>query len=147
MHDSDNPTLTAEQIMLVQTSFARVQPIADTAAALFYNRLFELDPDVRRLFTSDMHVQGRKLMTMLGTVIGYLHKLQQLVPAIQSLGERHREYGVQPRHYATVGAALLWTLEQGLGEQWTPAMCAAWERAYNIVAATMLAAASAPSHA
>src|SRR5919199_37623 len=131
--------MNAEQIMLVQTSFAQVLPIADTAAALFYGRLFELDPSLRPMFRGDMHEQGRKLMSMLRLVVKGLDRLEQIVPAIQSLGRRHVGYGVQDEHFATVGAALLWTLEQGLGASFTPAVRDAWTEAYTLLAGTMQA--------
>jgi hemoglobin-like flavoprotein len=133
-----------EQITLIQTSFAKVLPIADTAAALFYGRLFELDPSLKPLFKGDMHEQGRKLMTMIRVVVNGLNRLDQLVPAIQELGRRHAGYGVRADHYATVGAALLWTLGQGLGDQFTPEVEAAWTTAYTVLAETMRAAAEVP---
>jgi hemoglobin-like flavoprotein len=134
--------MTPEQIKLIQTSFERVLPIADTAAELFYNRLFELDPALRPLFRGDLREQGRKLMTMIRFVVVGLSRLDQLVPAVQDLGRRHAGYGVQPGHYATVGAALLWTLECGLGDEFTPQVAAAWAEAYTILADTMRAAAA-----
>jgi hemoglobin-like flavoprotein len=102
--------MTPEQITLVQTSFGQVLPIADTAAALFYQRLFELDPELRPMFRGDMQEQGRKLMAMLKLAIDGLTRLDELVPAVQSLGRRHIGYGVRDQHYDTVAAALLWTL-------------------------------------
>lgn len=136
--------MTPEQITLIQTSFAQVLPIADTAAALFYGRLFELDPSLKPLFKGDMHEQGRKLMTMIRVVVNGLKRLDQLVPAIQELGRRHAGYGVRADHYTTVGAALLWTLGQGLGDQFTPEVEAAWVAAYTVLAETMQAAAEVP---
>ena len=136
--------MTPEQITLIQTSFAQVLPIADTAAALFYGRLFELDPSLKPLFKGDMHEQGRKLMTMIRVVVNGLSRLDQLVPAIQELGRRHAGYGVRADHYATVGAALLWTLGQGLGQQFTPEVEAAWAAAYTVLAETMQAATEVP---
>jgi len=134
--------MTPEQIALVQTSFAQVLPIADTAAALFYNRLFELDPSLKPLFKGDMREQGRKLMTMIRVVVNGLNRLDQLVPAVQELGRRHARYGVTDAHYDTVGAALLATLHQGLGEAFTPDVAAAWAMAYALLADTMKAAAA-----
>ncbi len=135
--------LTPEQIALVKKSFEHVIPITDTAAALFYRRLFELDPALRPLFQADLYMQGRTLMSMLGMTVKGLDRLDDLVPAVQKLGERHRGYGVTDGHYATVGAALLWTLEQGLGERFTPEVRAAWASAYALLADTMRAAAAA----
>jgi hemoglobin-like flavoprotein len=133
--------MTPEQVILVQTSFERILPIAETAAALFYRRLFVLDPALRALFKGDIEEQGRKLMTMLRVVIAGLDRLETLLPAIQQLGARHHGYGVQAEHYATVAAALLWTLERSLGEHWTPEVASAWVSAYQLLVATMLEAA------
>jgi hemoglobin-like flavoprotein len=134
--------MNPEQILLIQVSFAKVLPIADTAAALFYGRLFDLDPSLQPLFQGDMREQGRKLMTMLRVVVNGLHRLDQLVPAVQELGRRHVAYGVADEHYDTVAAALLWTLRQGLGDHWTPNVEAAWVVAYTLLADTMKAAAA-----
>ena len=134
--------MTPEQIALVQASFAQVVPIADTAAALFYRRLFELDPALRLLFPSDLTEQGRKLMTMLRVVVTGLSRLETIRPAVEALGRRHVAYGVTEAHYATVGAALLWTLAQGLGEAFTAETAAAWGAAYTLLAETMQAAAT-----
>ena len=117
--------MTPEHIALVQRTFADVLPLADTAAALFYERLFTLDPALRVLFHSDMQEQGRKLMTVLRLAVAGLSRLEALLPMVQPLGVRHRSYGVKDAHYATVGAALLWTLQQGLGERFTPEVQAA----------------------
>jgi len=136
--------MTPEQIALVQASFAQVLPIADTAAGLFYGRLFELDPSLRPMFKGDMEEQGRKLMTMLKVVVNGLTRLDQLVPAVQSLGRRHAGYGVQDQHYDTVAAALLWTLAQGLGASFTTEVATAWATAYVVLADTMKAAAAEP---
>ena len=134
--------MTEEQVEMVQGSWEQVVPIADQAAGLFYGRLFALAPEVRRLFPSDMEEQGRKLMQMLTTVVRSLDRLDRVVPAVQALGRRHGGYGVQDEHYAVVAAALLWTLEQGLGDAWSPELAAAWTDAYTILADTMKAAAA-----
>ncbi len=133
--------MNTEQIALVQESFGHVLPIADTAATLFYTRLFELDPALRPLFRGDMREQGRKLMTMLRLSVNGLDRLEELVPSVQDLGRRHAGYHVKVAHYDTFGAALLWTLAQGLGEAWTPAVEAAWTEVYGLLATTMKAAA------
>jgi hemoglobin-like flavoprotein len=135
--------MTQQQKHLVQTSFARVAPIADTAAALFYQRLFELDPSVRALFKSELTEQGRKLMQMIGVAVRGLDRLDELVPAVRDLGTRHAAYGVKDGHYETVGAALLWTLERGLGPEFTPEVEEAWVAVYRLLAATMKDAARA----
>ena len=124
----------------MQKSFALVLPIADTAAALFYARLFELDPSLRPMFHGDMAEQGRKLMDMLRIAVVSLNRLDQIVPAVQALGRRHVAYGVRDEHYATVAAALLWTLEQGLGAAFTPEVRDAWVAVYTVLAGVMQAA-------
>ena len=133
--------MTPEHIALVQRTFADVLPLADTAAALFYERLFTLDPALRVLFHSDMQEQGRKLMAVLQLAVAGLSRLEALLPMVQQLSVRHRSYGVKDDHYATVGTALLWTLQQGLGERFTPEVQAAWTSAYTLLADTMRAAA------
>jgi hemoglobin-like flavoprotein len=129
--------MTPTQITLVQQSFDHVKPIADTAAHLFYNRLFELDPTLRPMFRGDMQEQGRKLMQMLSVAVAGLTRLDTLVPAVEALGRRHQGYGVQNEHYATVGVALLWTLGQGLGDAFTPDVEAAWATAYGVLSSVM----------
>ena len=134
--------MTPENQALVRDSFAQVVPIAPQAAALFYDRLFALDPSVRALFQGDMDEQGRKLMAMIGTAVANLDRLETIVPAVQDLGRRHATYGVQPAQYDTVAAALLWTLGQGLGDAFTPPVEAAWTEAYTILATVMKDAAA-----
>ena len=128
---------------LVQDSFAQVAPIADAAAAMFYERLFELDPSVKPLFKSDMAVQGRLLMQTIGAAVAGLDDLPALTPIVQDLGVRHARYGVQPEHYGTVGEALLWTLGQGLGDGFTPEVRTAWAEVYTLLAQVMQDAAAA----
>jgi len=135
--------MTPVQIQLVQSSFAKVLPIAEPAAATFYARLFELAPPVRALFKGDMVEQGRKLMAMLRTVVNLLDKPDVLVPAAQRLAERHVGYGAQPAHYAVVGEALIDTLAKGLGDAFTPETRAAWLAAYGTLSSVMIAAAAA----
>jgi hemoglobin-like flavoprotein len=129
--------MTPRQIALVQESWKLVQPIADKAAELFYNRLFSLEPSVRRLFTGDMTEQGRKLMSMISVAVNSLARLQSIAPAVQALGRRHAGYGVQKHHYAVVEAALIWTLAQGLNEKFTHETEEAWRTAYRVLANTM----------
>ena len=121
----------------MQHSFAQVQPIAAAASDLFYARLFELDSSLKPLFRGDMNEQGHKLMMMLGVAVANLSKPEVVLPALHKLGERHAGYGVTDAHYATVGAALLWTLEQGLGDAFTVEVRLAWEAVYGLVAETM----------
>jgi hemoglobin-like flavoprotein len=125
-------------VALVQSSFRQIVPIAEQAAALFYARLFELDPASRSFFQGDMREQGRRLMTMLGIAVGSLDRLEALLPVVRSLGARHGSYGVAEEHYATVGAALMWTLEKALGPEFTPAVAEAWTTTYTLLANTML---------
>ena len=132
--------ITEQQITLVQSSFKQVVPIADVAAELFYGRLFELDPALQPLFRGDMKEQGRKLMQMLSVAVNVLKSLEKIVPAVQDLGRRHVAYGVREQDYQTVGAALLWTLEQGLGSEFTPDVKEAWTAVYTLVATTAIEA-------
>ncbi len=132
--------MTPQQIELVQTSFKKVVPIAATAADLFYGRLFEMAPETRAMFPADLTEQKRKLMSMLGTAVTNLHKLDTILPAVKDLGRRHKGYGVTVEHYAPVGAALLWTLETGLGADFTPDVKSAWSAAYTALAGVMTAA-------
>ena len=135
--------MTPEQQHLIQTSWAQLTPIADQAAALFYARLFELDPALKPLFTGDMKAQGAKLMQAINLVVRSLDKLDSLLPALQALGQRHVGYGVQAAHYDTVGTALLWTLEQGLGDTFTAPTRTAWGEAYSRLATVMQSAGKA----
>lgn len=134
--------MTPEQVQMVKGSWAQVVPIADKAAELFYGKLFELDPAVKGLFKSDMTEQGRKLMAMITTAVSALDKLETIVPAVQDMGRRHVAYGVKDKDYDTVGAALLWTLETGLGDAFTPEVKAAWTEVYTVLATTMKDAAA-----
>lgn len=129
--------MTSEQIDLVKTSFAKVAPLAQEAAVLFYARLFEIDPALRRLFKTDIGKQGRKLMQMIEIAVNGLERLEELVPAVRALGARHAVYGVEEKHYETVGAALLWTLEQALEADFTAETKEAWTAFYNLIADTM----------
>ena len=133
--------MTPKQIELVQTSYKKVVPIAATAADLFYDRLFEVTPDLRKLFPQDLAEQKSKLMTMLTTAVTNLHQLYTVLPAVQELGRRHVGYGVKPEHYALVGGALLWTLDKGLGPDFTPEVKAAWTETYTPLAGAMNGAA------
>src|SRR5262245_53886144 len=133
--------LSPDDIMLVRASFARVAPIKQQAADLFYRRLFEVGPELRRLFPADLHAQKQKLMAMIATAVGALHDLDALVPKVKALGMRHVSYGATPEHYEVVGEVLLWTLERGLGDAFTPQVRTAWTRVYGVLARTMMAGA------
>ena len=133
--------MTNEQKQLVKDTWAQVTPIADKAAELFYGKLFEMDPSIKPLFKSDMKEQGAKLMKTIGLAVGSLDRLDELIPIVQALGKRHVDYGVKAEHYATVGGALLWTLEQGLGDAFTPRVQEAWTITYQTLADVMTTAA------
>jgi nitric oxide dioxygenase len=130
--------MTPDDVELVQSTFEQVRPISQETAGMFYGRLFEIAPDVKPLFKGDMAEQGRKLMATLAVVIGSLHSLPTILPAVSTLAKKHVEYGVKPSHYAAVGAALLWTLERGLGAAWTPEAAKAWTDAYNTLSNFMI---------
>ncbi len=132
--------MAPEEIALVKDSWARVVPISEAAAELFYNKLFELNPGYRELFKGDMRSQGKKLMTMINTAVGSLDDLEAVVPAVQALGQRHVGYGVKDEDYGTVATALLWTLGQGLGDAFTPEVEAAWTTTYTTLAGVMIEA-------
>lgn len=130
--------MTPDQIKMVQESFAKVAPISEPAAALFYGRLFEIAPAVKPLFRGDMAEQGRKLMATLAVVVNGLNNLAVILPAASALAKRHVAYGVKAADYAPVGEALLWTLERGLGADWTPELAAAWATAYGVLSSSMI---------
>lgn len=140
--------MSPEQKHLVKSTWAMVVPIADTAAGLFYDRLFAIDTSTQGMFASaNMAEQKKKLMQALAFVIGGLDKVEQLVPTIQTLGRNHVKYGVTDKHYDSVATALLWTLEQGLKDAWTPAVKDAWVAAYTLVAGVMKDAAKTEAKA
>jgi hemoglobin-like flavoprotein len=131
--------MTPDQVTLVQTSFAQVAPIADQAAANFYDRLFEIAPEVKPLFKGAMAEQRHKLIAMLTAVVGGLGDLNSILPAASALAKRHIRYGVEADQYLSVGQALLWTLERGLGPAWTKDVAAAWTTAYSVLSDFMVA--------
>ena len=130
--------MNADQIKLVQESFAKVMPISDLAAVLFYDRLFEIAPSVKAMFPSDITEQRKKLMATLAAVVNGLGNPESVLPAASALAIRHVSYGARPEHYPVVGAALLWTLEKGLGEAWTPDVADAWTAAYGTLSGHMI---------
>jgi methyl-accepting chemotaxis protein len=133
--------MNPEAVALVESSWTQVAPIAAQAADLFYAELFERDPQLRPLFRGNMVEQGAKLMQMIGLAVGKLRQPEVLVPVLQNLGRRHAGYGVADAHYGTVGAALLATLEKGLGPAFTPEVRAAWASIYGVMAEVMTVAA------
>lgn len=133
-----------DQIEIVQNTWASVVPIATQAAGLFYDRLFQLDPEIRHLFRSvDLAQQKVRLVAALSVAVAGLEETDGLKQMLFDLGRRHSDYGVQPRHYQAVGEALIWTLEQGLGAAWTDAAREAWIAIYEVIAAEMLRGAGA----
>ncbi|NPU10732.1 hemin receptor [Bradyrhizobium sp. 83012] len=131
--------MTPSQITLVQDSFAKVAPISEQAATIFYNRLFEVAPQVRVMFPDDLTEQRKKLMATLNVVVNGLSDLPAILPAASALAKRHVDYGARPEHYPVVGSALLWTLEKGLGAAWNPEVAAAWTAAYGTLSSYMIA--------
>lgn len=135
--------MTPEQVALVQGSFRKVAPISDAAADIFYDRLFAIAPELRPLFPEDMRPQKKKLMQMLATAVTNLHQIDAIVGPVRDLGERHAGYGVEPAHYDKVGEAPIFTLEKGLGDDFTPDVKEAWAETYGVLSATMKDAAAA----
>ncbi|XZG69858.1 globin family protein [Chitinibacteraceae bacterium HSL-7] len=130
-------SLTARQISLIRDSFSKVEPMAEQASALFYQRLFEYAPEVRTLFKRPLPEQGKMLMVALKAAVQGLDDLEQLVPVLHRLAAQHVKYGVQPEHYTPVGNALLWTLKTGLGPHWHPELRQAWVDVYRLIAHTI----------
>jgi len=130
--------MTPKQVALVQDSFAKVALISEAAAVLFYDRLFDIAPQMKAMFPDDMIEQRRKLMAMLAGVVKGLGNLEQVLPAASALAKRHVSYGAKAEHYPVVGAALLWTLEKGLGDGWTPEVADAWGTAYGTLSGYMI---------
>ena len=130
--------MNPSQIRLVQESFAKVAPISDQAAVMFYNRLFEIAPQVKAMFPADLTEQRKKLMATLSVVVNGLGNLETILPAASALATRHVSYGAKAEHYPVVGAALLWTLEKGLGDGWTPEVADAWTAAYGTLSDFMI---------
>jgi nitric oxide dioxygenase len=130
--------MTPDQVTLVQQSFAKVAPISEAAAVIFYDRLFEVAPSVKPMFPLDMKEQRKKLMATLAVVVNGLSNLESVLPAASALAKRHVSYGAKAEHYPVVGGALLWTLEKGLGEGWTPEVAEAWTAAYGTLSGFMI---------
>jgi hemoglobin-like flavoprotein len=134
--------MTPDQVKLVQESFTKVEPIAAQAGDMFYARLFEIAPEVRPMFPADITAQRDKLLQMLSTAVNNLHQVEMIIPAVEELGKRHVGYGVQDAHYDKVGEALIWTLEKGLGDAFTPPVKEAWVETYGTLAGVMKGAAA-----
>ncbi|NOR71237.1 MAG: hemin receptor [Methylomarinum sp.] len=134
--------MTEKQIDLVQSTWQMIVPVKEQTAELFYKKLFITAPEVKPLFTGDIKAQGEKLVSSINLVVNSLRSLDHVVPALQSMGERHVSYAVKAEHYDIVGATLLWTLEQGLGNNFTDEVKEAWTIAYGLIAGTMIDAAN-----
>ena len=130
--------MNSDQVALIQHSFAKVTPVTGEAAALFYGRLFEIAPQVKPLFHDDMTDQGRKLMATLAVVVDGLTDLESVLRAASALAKKHVAYGVKAEHYGPFGVALLWTLERGLGAEWTSDLADAWTAAYTLLSEYMI---------
>jgi hemoglobin-like flavoprotein len=130
--------MNPSQIKLVQESFAKVAPIADQAAVMFYDRLFAIAPQVKAMFPADMTEQRKKLMATLSVVVNGLGDLETILPAASALATRHVSYGAKAEHYPVVGSVLLWTLEKGIGDNWTPEVADAWTAAYETLSGFMI---------
>jgi hemoglobin-like flavoprotein len=130
--------MTPDQVKLVQQSFSKVVPIAEQAAVIFYDRLFEIAPQVKSMFPADMTAQRGKLVATLAAVVNGLGNLDSILPAVSALAKRHVSYGAKAEHYPVVGAALLWTLEKGLGAGWTSEVADAWTAAYGTLSGFMI---------
>jgi len=133
-------SISKEDIDLVQHSFMRIEPLSMVVGRTFYERLFETNPEIKPLFKGDLESQGEQLMDMIGTAVAGLDDLEKLIPILQELGARHRKYGVEVSHYGAVAEALIWTLEQGLADAFTPDIRAAWVNVYGVLAETMITA-------
>jgi hemoglobin-like flavoprotein len=130
--------MTPDQVKLVQQSFARVVPISEVTAVLFYDRLFESAPSVKPMFPADMTEQRKKFMLTLAGVVNGLGNLETVLPAASALAKRHIGYGARPEHYPVIGSALLWALQQGLGDHWTREVADAWTAAYGMLSGFMI---------
>jgi nitric oxide dioxygenase len=137
----DRHLMTPKDIELVQSSFAKIAPIDDETGARFYERVFEIAPEVRPLFRGDMDEQGRMFMSMLTLAANGLDAFDSLKPALRELAIRHADYGVKAEHYAPFGAALIWVVERSLGEGFTEEVRSAWISVYGALSEVMIEAA------
>ena len=131
--------MTPEEITCVKATWARLIPIAEQAASLFYTRLFEIHPELRPLFKGDLDEQGRRIMGMIHSTVMHLGDLGPLEPTLRASGARHASYGVKDEDYDKMAAALFWTLERLLGDDFTPEVRSAWVSVYNDLASAMKA--------
>lgn len=129
--------MDTEQVELVRSSFARIRPVSEVFSSIFYRKLFEVVPETRRMFTSDLRTQNDLFMEALSFAIASLDRMEEALPTLQPLGARHKNYGATEKHYDGMLFALLWTLEKGLGDAFTPAVRVAWINAYRTITAAM----------
>ena len=133
--------MTDEQISLVKKSWKIFRDIDPAIVGdVFYSKLFVKAPHVKHLFKNSKEEQSKKLIEMINTIIGRLDRLDELTEDIRQLAIRHVQYGVKPVHYAIVGDTLLWTLQQGLGNDWNNETASAWKACYKILSDTMIQA-------
>lgn len=130
--------MTPQQKQIVKDTWSAVIPIQEQAAAMFYERLFSEHPEVKPLFKGDMQEQGEKLMNMLDQAVNSLDDIESVTKPLKEAGAAHKEYGVQEADYGKVGACLLWTLEQGLGEAYNPSVEDAWSTTYDTLSSVMI---------
>jgi len=130
--------MTERQILLVKNSWSYVIVNADEAGQLFYKRLFEVAPEIKPMFKTDIKDQARKLMNMVTYIVTKLQKLDEIMAEVKSLAQRHGKYGVKPHYYQIVGSSLLWTLKEGLGDKWNTETEQAWTAVYTALADAMI---------
>ena len=132
--------MDTQQVNLVQETFILLSNEAQSVAATFYQRLFEQSPSIRALFSTEPKMQQAKFMHTLSVIVWSLHRSEKFEPIVQELGRSHHAYHIQAEHYPLVRDALLWSFQQHLGEQFTPAVKQAWQAAYDFIAQAMLKA-------
>lgn len=133
--------MTPDEIWSIQDSFSHITPQAEAAGVRFYTRLFAIAPELRPLFDGDMRTQGMKFMTTLGVVVKAFSDFQAMLPLARQLAVDHVAFGVRPDHYAPVGEALVWTMRETLGREFTEDVQDAWARAYRLLSSEMIKAA------
>ena len=130
--------ITPEQVRLVQASFTPLLPMAEAIGEMLYSRIFELAPEARDLFEDDIRPQVKRLMAAVKVAIDGLSRVDEVAPFLVRLGAQHARYDVRPEHFTVGGEALLWTLEQGLGDSFTAELRDAWAAAWDVVAGAMV---------
>jgi nitric oxide dioxygenase len=138
-------TLTTAQIGLIRDSFHLLEPDVETASELLYERLFEIAPELRAMFRSDMAGQGMQFMSTLGVILQHLDDPQALRPHLEHLAQGHAAYGVKPEHFRLMGQALIWAMRKTMGDKFPEGAAAAWETAYELLAREMVRMAGCPA--